>query len=249
VVAANASKADGGREDAMRGLSRGIGGALAAGLLAAAVLPGQAQGGRVSLFNGRDLTGWYTFVPEFGKNKDPLGIFKVRDGVIHVSGEKFGYISTEKEYENFRFSVDFRWGQKKWPPRENAVRDAGLLYHVQGADMVWANCLELQIQEGDTGDLWLIPGAGNAPSVEVLGATLGGNKNYTRGVKWRELERPHGEWNTVTVVARGDRFEHWVNGKVNLVGRKASQTRGRIQLQSEGAEVQYRNAVIEMLAP
>jgi len=232
-----------------RGRLIGMGALLAAGLgLAGAP---EARSGaaprREVLFNGRDLTGWYTFVPESGKNSDPLKIFQVRDGVLQVSGEKFGYVSTEKEYANFRLSVDFRWGQKKWPPRETAVRDAGLLYHVTGPDMVWANCLELQIQEGDTGDLWLIPGGGNTPSVEVLGIPYGGGKNYTRVVKWAELEKPHGEWNTVAVVARGDRFEHWVNGKVNLVGRRASQTRGRIQLQSEGAEIAYRNVVLEHL--
>lgn len=226
----------------------GVGIAVLAALACPSGTAGAAGGPRREvLFNGRDLTGWYTFVPESGKNKDPLGIFKVRDGVLHVSGEKFGYVSTEKEYANYRLSVDFRWGQKKWPPREMAVRDAGLLYHVQGPDMVWANCLELQIQEGDTGDMWLIPGAANTPSVEVLGAAYGGGRNYTRVVKWADYEKPHGEWNTVTVVVRGDRFEHWVNGKVNLVGRRASVTRGRIQLQSEGAELAYRNIVLEHL--
>ena len=210
--------------------------------------PSVAQGGRVeALFNGKNLDGWYTFVEGQGKNTDPLGIFKVENGVIHVSGQKFGYLSTEKEYENYRLSVDFKWGEKKWPPRENAVRDAGVLYHCQGPDQVWTNSLELQIQEGDTGDLFLIPGSGAAPSVSVLGQRLGGTKDYSRGVKWAEYEKPHGEWNTVMVVARGDRFEHWVNGRVNMAGRAASQTRGRINLQSEGAEVYYRNIHLQRL--
>lgn len=216
---------------------------------AAAALEAQPAGtaGPRQLFNGRDLTGWYTFVPEFGRNQDPLRIFQVRDGVLAVSGEKFGYVSTEQEYSDFRLSVEFRWGQKKWPPRENAVRDAGALYHCTGPDLVWANCLELQVQEGDTGDMWLIPGMEATPSVEVLGRRYGGGREYTRVVKWAGYERPHGQWNTVTVVARGDRFEHWVNGRVNLRGRAASKTRGRIQLQSEGAEVEYRNIVLEPL--
>jgi len=229
---------------------------LGTGLLAltAAVLCGLA--GRPSaaqyprkevLFNGKNLNGWYTFLQDEGKNKDTKGVFKVHDGVIHVSGQTFGYISTEKEYENYRLSVDFKWGQKKWPPRENVVRDAGLLYHVTGTDLVWTNSMELQIQEGDTGDMFLIPGMGEAPSVDVQGKRIGGDKNYSRGVKWADYEKPHGEWNTVMVVCKGDRVEHWVNGRVNMVGRRANRTRGKINLQSEGAEVFYRNIVLEHL--
>src|SRR5687768_6547047 len=76
--------------------------------------PSAAQGGKVEdLFNGKNLEGWYTFLPDDGKNKDPLGIFKVENGMIHVSGQKFGYLSTEKEHGNYRLRVDFKWGQKK----------------------------------------------------------------------------------------------------------------------------------------
>jgi len=230
---------------------------LGSGLLAAAAAtlafgltekPSAAQGGKTEvLFNGKNLNGWYTYLQDIGKNKDPQGVFKVENGVLHVSGQTFGYVSTEKDYRNYRLSVDFKWGEKKWPPRENVVRDAGVLYHCQGPDMVWATCLELQVQEKDTGDLFLIPGAAIAPAVDVLGRRLGGTKDYTRGVKFADYEKPHGEWNTVSVVARGDRFEHWVNGRVNNVGRNSSHTSGRIQLQSEGAEIYYRNMVLEHL--
>ncbi len=232
-------------------LRLGTGGAAVAAALtlaSASGTPSAAQDGRLEvLFNGKNLDGWYTYIPDHGKNSDPLGIFKVEDGVIHVSGQKFGYISTEKEYSNYRMSLEFKWGQKKWPPRENAVRDAGLLYHCNGDDMVWANCLELQIQEKDTGDMWLIPGKEKSPSVQVLGQSYGGDEKYNRVVKWADHEKPHGEWNKVTVVARGNRFEHWVNGKCNLRGVNASLTKGRIQLQSEGAELYYRNIVLEHL--
>lgn len=197
----------------------------------------------ISLFDGKTMNGWYTFIPGEGKNKDPLGIFKIEDGCFHVSGQKFAFLSTEKEYDNYRLTLDFKWGQKKWPPRENAVRDAGILYHCVGPDKVWNKSLELQIQEGDTGDMWLTSGEGGAPSLEVLG------KNHVGGrvVKFADYEKPHGQWNTVQVVARGNRIEHWVNGKVNMVGKNASLTRGRINLQSEGAEIWYRNITLEPL--
>lgn len=200
----------------------------------------RAHPGTIHLFNGRDLTGWYSFLTGQGKNVDRDGVFKIRDGEIHVTGQHFGYLSTIMDYDRYDLSVDFKWGEKKWPPRENAKRDAGVLYAVRGADMVWANCLELQVQEGDTGDLWLIPGQTEAPAVEVLGHRYGGEKKYQNVVKWSDQERPNGQWNTVRVRALGDRFEHWVNGVLVMRGRALNGTRGRINLQSEGAELVYR---------
>ena len=200
--------------------------------------------GVIKLFNGKNFEGLYTFIPGEGKNQDSKGIFKVEpDGTIHVSGEKFAFISTDKEYDNYRLRCEFKWGTKKWPPRENAVRDAGILYHCVGPDKVWNKSLELQIQEGDTGDMWLTGGEGGAPSLTVLGKTYTGG----RVVKWADYEKPSGEWNTVVVVARGDKIQHWVNGKINMVGTNASLTRGRINLQSEGAEVYYKNITLEPL--
>jgi hypothetical protein len=199
---------------------------------------------KIRLFNGKNFDGWYAWFPESGKNQDPHNVFKIlEDGVIYCSGEKFGFLSTEGEYENYRLWVDFKWGEKKWPPRENAVRDAGVLYHCVGPDKVWNKSLELQIQEGDTGDMWLTPGEGGAPSLTVLGQTYTGG----RVIKWQDYEKPNGEWNTTMVEARGDRIVHWVNGKVNLVGTNASLTKGRINLQSEGAELYYRNIILEPL--
>lgn len=218
--------------------------ALAAMALAAGATPrADAQGRVIHLFNGKNLDGLYTFIPGEGKNQDSKGVFKIHDGMIHASGEKFAFVSTEKEYGNYRLSAEFKWGTKKWPPRENDPRDAGILYHCVGPDKVWNKSLELQIQEGDTGDMWLTGGEGGAPSVTVQGKTYTGG----RVVKWADYEKPTGEWNTVVVVARGDRFEHWVNGKINMVGRNASLTKGRINFQSEGAEIYYRNITLEPL--
>lgn len=224
-----------------------LGAGLAMAVAAGALIPSakaQDSAGVIQLFNGKNFEGLYTFIPDEGKNKDSLGVFKVMpDGTLYASGQKFAFVSTDKEYDNYRLRCEFKWGQKKWPPRENAVRDAGILYHCVGPDKVWNKSLELQIQEGDTGDMWLTGGEGGAPSLTVLGKTYTGG----RVVKWADYEKPHGEWNSTVVEARGDKITHWVNGKVNLVGTDASLTRGRINFQSEGAEVYYRNITLEPL--
>ena len=56
-----------------------------------------------------------------------------------------------------------------------------------------------------------------------------------------ELLLPLGEWNKVEVVAKGDTIQHWINGKLVLEGSESSLTKGKINLQSEGAEIYYRN--------
>src|SRR5262245_51871526 len=81
----------------------------------------------VRLFNGRNLDGFYTFLADHGKNSDPNGVFTVHDGMVHVLGKEFGYFCTEKEYENYRLTVEFKWGERRWPPRETAARDSGIL--------------------------------------------------------------------------------------------------------------------------
>ena len=57
-------------------------------------IPAQADDRAISLFNGKDLSGWYTFIPHkddpnADPRTDPKGVFKVEDGVIHVSGQEF----------------------------------------------------------------------------------------------------------------------------------------------------------------
>src|SRR4051794_319545 len=93
--------------------------ALGAARLAARAGDAQSEGGKFILFNGKDLSGWTIHIAHRdGSNpaSDPRHVFTVEDGLIHVSGEEFGGITTVKEYENYRLSLEFRWGTKRWPP-------------------------------------------------------------------------------------------------------------------------------------
>src|SRR5690349_4463315 len=82
------------------------------------------------LFNGKDLKGWNTFLSKKGKNNDVDTVFSVVNGMLKITGKEFGYIVTEKTYDNFHLVVEFKWGEKKYPPRENVVRDNGICYYV-----------------------------------------------------------------------------------------------------------------------
>jgi hypothetical protein len=249
------------------------------------------------LFNGQDLAGWSRWLgrphasvdvpgepkdekgnyPQpLGAERDPLKVFTIEiiDGqpAIHVSGQVFGGLTSTAEFSNYHLRLQFKWGEKKWAPRDQAVRDSGLLYHVHSAmnfnGKTWPRSPELQIQEHDVGDLYAIgcqmtviarrldptkrlfqydPAAGVA--TEFLEEPPIGN----RCIKNPDNEKPTGEWNTVELICLGDESIHIVNGKVVMRLTKATRldgaaptplTSGRILLQSEGAEVFYRNIEI-----
>jgi hypothetical protein len=273
-------------------------GALALGAVGAAALAKQRpQPGWTSLWNGKDFEGWTTWMqrPEptsevpglargangrytepIGSGRDPLKVFTIEpdlDGqpAIHISGEVFGELRTTRELSNYHLKLEFKWGEKRWPPRNAPAtqRDSGLLYHVHaepGAQgRTWARSIELQIQERDVGDLYAVgtaiavrakPRPGAQPTEYVYDPT--GEWTYFsqipgqsgRCIKQPDAEHPTGEWNTVELVCFGQDAIHIVNGQVvmRLFGptridgpRPAPVTSGAIILQSEGAEVFYRN--------
>ena len=241
-----------------------------------------------SLFNGKDLTGWDVYIGRaydtiskkfagepIGLNNDPLKVFSVvtEDGkpAMRVSGERFGGISTTREYKNYHLRLEFKWGKLKWHPKRNAKRDSGLLYHAvgkHGADGgFWMRSQEFQIQEGDCGDYW-----GVAGGIADVPAVKEGDKKfvYTPGspllsfsekgpngrncTKNPDAERPTGEWNVIDLYCFGDTSIHVVNDQVTMIlfnsrqpegDREVPLTNGKIQLQSEGAELFYRNLVLE----
>lgn len=197
---------------------------------------------------------------------DPLNVFSVEmvDGepVLKITGEIYGGLTSLEEYDSYHLSLQFRWGEKKWPPRLNRKRDSGLLLHCVGKHgafwNVWMRCLECQIQEGDCGDF--IPLAGTGASVPVRTIEGRGRKIYDpKGALEKagytthgpSKEMPNGEWNTIEAYTIGDTAVFVVNGTPNMVlfdtwqhgpnwKGKVPLTRGKIQIQSEAAEIEYR---------
>jgi hypothetical protein len=77
------------------------------------------------LFNGTNMKGWYTYLDSLGKDNDPSHNFSIINNLLHIEGKYFGYISTERSYADYYLRVAFKWGVKKYPPRENGKRDCG----------------------------------------------------------------------------------------------------------------------------
>ena len=223
----------------------------------------------IPLFNGRNLSGWTTYLPSKGRNNDPQGVFKVENGMLHIldvpnrgQRQEFGYLATNRIYGDYQLRFQYRWGSKKFIPRVNARRDSGVMYHLQGSDRVWPRSVEFQVQEGDTGDFWLIGGTTLTTTVASSRADVkqyreGGEPYTTRAgsfvrvVKNRTRDSRSG-WNTVELIVQGDAAVHIVNGEVvnrgeNLRSGGRPLTEGRIAFQAEGAEVYYRNIELKPL--
>ena len=124
----------------------------------------------ISLFNGKDLTNFSTWLTDF-KYEDPHRVFTVVDQVdgtpaIRSSGQYWGGIITKEQYQNYHLIVEFRWGTATWGTRKNRTKDSGILLHCQGPEgnaaadfnSPWMHSVEFQIIEGGTGDIILVNG-------------------------------------------------------------------------------------------
>jgi hypothetical protein len=223
----------------------------------------------IKLFNGRNLNHWYTFLKGYGRDNDPKKVFTVKDGLIHISGEVYGCITTNKEYENYKLIFEYKWGDQTFEPRVNKARDNGILLHSTGVDGgysgTWMHSIECQIIEGGTGDFLVV---GDGSKNFALTATVTSEKQggayvfhpegspvtihkgrinwYDRDPNWKDvkgfrgekdIEKPVGEWNRMECIANGGEIFIYLNGTLVNHAINVKPTKGRIQIQSEAAEM------------
>ncbi len=220
-------------------------------------------------------------IEDFGVDNDPLEVVRIGsldDGnAIRISGVAWGMIYTEETYKNYHLKLKVKWGNDMHPPREKGPRDSGLLYHgfgEPGTVHPWSDSQELQIQQGDMGDYWPVGDVViDIPSIplddkfyiysengplrsyhfaEILETHTKDSLAKRRVFKAFDAEKPHGQWNDVELICKGDSSIHIVNNKVVMRlynSRKMSNgeplSSGMIMLQSEGAEVFYKDIFLK----
>ena len=212
-----------------------------------------------------------------GLNTDPNGVFTIvkqdGDNVIRISGENWGCLYTKNDYQDFHLQLQFKWGQLSWGQKKGKKKDSGLLYFSvgdNGADYgAWMRSQEFQIEETNCGDYWGVAGGiQDIPAVKKsdseyvysptgeLTTFSATSKSGRHCIKMGDAEKPSGEWNTLDLYCHGDTSVHVINGKVMMVLYHSSQldngevkplTKGKLQLQSEGAEVFYKNIRVEAI--
>ncbi|MFC1765328.1 DUF1080 domain-containing protein [Planctomycetota bacterium] len=240
-----------------------------------------AEEGFKPLFNGEDLSGWTSM----RKTEDgALDLFQVdpTEKAIHVyAGAKAGSkqptdcLRTKKEYSNYVLKLEYKWLENRFAPRLEHDRDAGVLFHIYGdLNHVWPNSVEMQLGESNakklkeryvTGDLWVL-GKGTQVMNERKGpfytpgaplVLVGKDLRFDKSFISRGNEKPHGEWNEITLTLRGGvEAIYELNGKeVNRIqaptylkdGKRVPLEKGYIGLQAEYAALMYRNIRIKEL--
>jgi len=232
------------------------------------------------LFNGRDLSNFdigYSSRPVDGR---PAGaMFEVKDGVVHTypgqaagTSQPSAYFQTRDVHSNYVLHLEYKWGDKKFAPRMNRVKDAGIVFHIyEDAPFSWPRGIEAQIEDSNVADLWIISSradvtvkdANYRPRPDPLQdgqphfapdgnkRSFGDHGQYVRVRHAANFEKPG--WNSVDVVVRGDTATYLVNGHVDMRvtglkkwagGQWQRLDNGKILFQAEFAEVSYRNIKI-----
>lgn len=193
---------------------------------------------------------------------------------LFVDGKIWGSLVNKKVIGDYHLSLEFKWTGKRHAPRLDLPENNGLLYHSSGPHGAvfgtWMRSIEFEIMKGSTGmvvrvgeDASAVAEAGQDPSLiyPKRRFMLGGKPMEVKTPAWniegaRDAEKPVGEWNRLDLYVLGDKAIHVVNGEPVMVvsdlaivdpntGRRTPLTKGRVQLQSEGAETLFRNIKAE----
>jgi hypothetical protein len=187
------------------------------------------KGETIQLFNGKDLSNWTFFLKD--QTVDPSTVFTVKDDVINITGNPFGYMRTKEKYSDYTLHVEWRW------PAE--ATNSGVFVHGQEPDAIWLKCIECQLMAGNAGDFVCMNGADITERTDKTKAVVKKNAESS--------EKPVGEWNTMEVTCKGNMIEVTVNGVLMNKGTNSNITNGSICLQSEGKDIQFRNVYITKL--
>lgn len=188
------------------------------------------------LFNGEDLSGWVDV------NTSP-DTWSVRDGMLICSGQPIGVMRSDRQYENFVLEVEWR--------HMEAGGNSGIFLWSDanpGANRLPAG-LEVQMLELDWVNQHPAADGTPAPIAYVHGELFGAGgvtaiPDNPRGSRSKSVENRclgRGEWNRYVVVAVDGTVKLSVNGKFVNGLRESSLRKGYICMESEGAEIHFRN--------
>jgi len=228
--------------------------------------------GFASLFNGYDLDNW-TLKIRSGDDEEAKKVFSIGDDkTVHVfkhyadsfnlnkgNNKTHGLFYTKKSYSKYIFKFEYKWGKKICNNFNQFQYDAGMYYHVYD-DKVWPKGLEYQIRydhtknKNHTGDYWAsgvkmqwymggdstaqLPSKGGKPQ-----SIRGGEHLASSQAEYNAL---NDKWNQCEVIVMGNKYSiHKLNGKVVNYATNFDYGEGIIGLQSETAEIFYRNIMIK----
>ena len=183
-----------------------------------------------NLFNGKDLSNW-RFVVD-GDKVPANEVYMVRDGFIHIQGNPYGYMYTEKKYTNYTLELEWRWIGKG--------TNSGIFMMIAEPKQgnAFPTAIECQLKAGDAGDFVMLSGS----NLDEYVMPADGKRPAFPVIKKRQdsNEKPIGEWNQAKIEVKDGKITVYINGTLqNQATNKVKE--GHIGLQSEGGPIQYRN--------
>ncbi len=177
----------------------------------------------IQVFNGKDLAGWTWYTDQADSKIE--SVWSVKDGVLHCAGKPNGYLRTEKEFgPDYILTIEYR----------HVTRGGGgFLFGISGADKIWPKTMQLQGAFGNVGEVvnqgdfnWFVDmDRFNRDRIKLIGPPS---------------EKPLGQWNTAEIVNDHGNLTILVNGELQNTASGMDELTGKIGLQSEGAEMEYR---------
>lgn len=212
----------------------------------------QAGGdGFTSVFNGKDMKN-FKFVLAVqktievdGKKKnvtemvggdDPTTAttktWKVDNGVIVCTGKPNGYFYVTHSYKNYIVKFDWKYARPAdLKDEEKFGGNSGYLAHITGDHKVWPKCVEIQGMNKEHGKTFAIGGAKGKYSFDADAL--------------KKARKPVGEWNTTEIIFEGGKITSKVNGTLIATG-EGDLSEGPWGLQSEGAEIHFKNIMVKV---
>ena len=194
----------------------------------------------VSLFNGKDLSGWHVDVPEMDTNASAKNPFIIRKGMLVSMGTPNGHLITDSVFQNYRLTVEYRFAGKPG--------NCGVLLHASTPRALYGmfpKSIEAQLMHKNAGDFWCIVEDIKVKDMEKRrgpkdkwGTTEGRERRIINLTD--DSEKPAGEWNTMTIECVDNSVKVWVNDTLVNSGFDCTANKGQIALQAEGSEVEFR---------
>jgi len=202
----------------------------------------------VSLFNGKDLSGWHADVPEMDTNTLAKNPFIIRSGMLVSMGDPRGHLITDSVYHDYRLVVEYRFAGKPG--------NCGVLVHAstpRALYKMFPKSIEVQMEHTNAGDFWCIV---EDIKVDDMEKRRGPKTNWgiTEGRERRILnltdgsEKPVGEWNKMIIECPGNSIKVWVNDVLVNSGFDCTANKGQIAIQAEGSEVEFRKIELMPIA-
>ena len=178
-------------------------------------------------FTQQDASNWLYILQD--KGLVPSQVFKMKDGVLNISGASNGYLRTRKSYSNYTLKMEWRWTKE--------LGNSGVLVHIQPRDTIWPVCYEVQLRAGDAGDMLCLNGLWAKETTDSQMITVNKYKPSN--------EKPLGEWNAMEIVSKKDTLRVYINDELQNQITGLAVYKGFIGFQSEGKPLEIRNLYIK----